>query len=125
MEQVFNFILTLVDVSLLGLSLYIMYGTDLICGDEKVDLDKTTAPYASLVSVSNTLLISSATSLVAIFVRAIKPCARAFIVWCEGYGDRFDEGNCCLCCTYTLAIILGAVTAFCALVHFHNNSCSI
>jgi len=110
-EQVLNFILTVVDVSLLCLSLYILYGTNLTCGDEKKDSDKI----VTYVSVSATLVISSAMSLVAIIVRAIKPYARALILCCNMYGDEAD--CCCLYLFYAGAIILGSVTTFVSVCH--------
>ena len=113
-EQVLNFILTVVDVSLLCLSLYILYGTNLTCRDEKEDSDKI----ATCVSVSATLVVSSAMSLVAIIVRAIKPCVRALILCCNMYGD--EAHCCCLCLFYAVAIILGFVTTFLCVLDLLN-----
>lgn len=111
-EQVLNFILTVVDVSLLCLSLYILYGTNLTCGDKKEDSDNI----ITYVSVPATLVVSSAMSLVAIIVRAIKPCARAVILCWNMYGD--EAHCCCLCLFYAGAIILGFVTT--VIVALHN-----
>ena len=121
-EQVLNVILTAVDLSLLGLSLYIgIKFTNLICGDEKEVLDKATFPY---VSVSTALVISSVTSFVAIIVRAIKPYARALVLWWNVYGDSRDTAaTCCLCCTYAVAFVLALVTTVINIYVVHLHKC--
>ena len=106
-DQVLTLFLTLAeDVVLLLVSLYMMYGTNLICDDEK-DLERT----VQNVHVSTTLLISSAVSLGATIIRALK-------LWEDTVYDHDEGACCCLGCFYAIAIVLSAVTFFCAL-HFY------
>ena len=116
-DQVLTFFLTLAeDVVLLLVSLYMMYGTNLICDDEK-DLERT-------VHVSTTLLNSSAISFITVFVRSMKAYAQG-CPYRKACGGSSDEEQCHeLFCTYfyAIVIVLSAVTFFCAL-YFYSNGC--